>query len=397
MNNLLSLDDIDVSGKKVFLRVDLNMPMKDGQIQDVSRLDASIKTLKALKEKSARTLVVTHMGRPKEKESSLSTHVLLPFLKEALDIDVMFAATVDNAKTSLESCNDGDFILLENIRFWKEEEQGDSNFSKELANMCDVYVNEAFSVSHRKHASVYTIPKHMDTRIAGYNLMHEVSYLQQLCHTTDTTPPKFILSLVGGSKVSTKMKLLESLLTMSKLVVLGGGMANTFLVAAGKLKPGNSFYENDFLDDARDLLSRYPLKILLPIDGVVTDSLDNPNTTMALDIVNVPAKYSVVDIGPKTIQMIKDKCSLAHTILWNGPFGVFENPPFHSGSRHIAAILAEATREGTTTIAGGGDTLACLGPLKDDLSFVSTAGGAFLEYLEECTLPGVQILYENYV
>jgi phosphoglycerate kinase len=339
---------------------------------------------------------VTHIGRPKERESSLSTQVLLPLLADGLQTDILFAKTVDDAKKCLESCADGDFVLLENIRFWKEEEAGDSDFSKELADICDVYVNEAFSVSHRKHASVYGVPKHMATRIAGYNLMREVSYLQKICRTEESTPPRFILSLVGGSKVSTKMKLLDSLLKMSKLVVLGGGMANTFLVAAGKLKPGKSFYEDNFLDDARDLLSRYPLKILLPIDGVVTDSLDDPKITMTLDIVNVPPKYSVVDIGPKTIQMIKDKCSLAHSILWNGPFGVFEKPPFDAGSRHIAAILAASTREERITIAGGGDTLACLGALKDDFSFASTAGGAFLEYLEECSLPGVQILYENY-
>ncbi len=392
VNPFLTLDNVDVSGKKVFLRLDLNMPSDHkGKIIDATRLHASLKTLKTLKEKGAKTLIVTHRGRPKGSEKHLSTEGLIPLLKEALYSNVIFAKDITSAAEIMNREQKDAYVLLENIRFWKGEEENDSAFAENLASLADVYVNDAFAVSHRKHASVYGVAKRIGVRVAGYNLLTEVQYLKNVCEN----PSAFTLSLIGGSKVSTKIKLLKNLLTLSKVVIPGGGMANTFLVAAGVLEPGKSFYEEDFIEEVRALLNENRLKILLPIDAVVTDRLNHPPLTMTLDSINIHPKYTIVDIGPKTVQMIKDKASLATTILWNGPFGIFEEPPFDKGSNHIADILAEQTAKGTTTIAGGGDTLACLGEKKGKLSFVSTAGGAFLEYLEECTLPGIKVLYRN--
>ncbi len=381
MGGFLTLENADVAGKNVFLRLDLNMPVDDeGNVTDTSRLDASMQTLLALKEKGAKTLIVTHRGRPQKREEALSTKILLPLLEEKLHQKVKFSETLEHAQEMLQTLEEGQFVLLENIRFWKGEEENESDFSADLASLCSIYVNDAFSVSHRKHASVYGVPKRMEVRIAGYNLLTEVTYLKQFCEKGWGEAPNaktYTLSLLGGAKVSTKMKLLESLLKLSTLIIPGGGMANTFLVAAGLLKPGASFYEKDFLEEAGAFLRKNPLKFMLPIDAIVVDDLDHPTLTMTLDIVNVPPKLKIVDIGPKTRQMIEDKVSLASTIVWNGPFGVFEKKPFDEGSASIVHSLSKRTKEGATTLVGGGDTLACLGDDKKNLSFVSTAGGPF--------------------
>jgi len=389
MTPFLTLDEVDLNGQNVFLRLDLNMPLDDnGHVTDQSRLFASKRTLEYLRDHGAKTLIVTHLGRPKGIDASLSTLLLKESIEKLLGKSIAFAQTMDEARNALFTLANGDFVLLENSRFWAGEESNDENFSKELAGLASIYVNDAFSVSHRKHASVYGVPLLMPVRVAGYQLLNEITHLRKLTHD----PKHPILTIVAGSKVSTKLALLKSLLNFSDKVIVGGAMANTFFVALEQMPKGLSFYEESMLDDAKSLYEEFSETLILPIDVVVADTINNPSTISEVNIMNVPRSLQVLDIGTQSIEMIEEEAAQAMTILWNGPVGVFEKPPFDKGSRAIGDIITKRTAEGAITIAGGGDTLACIGDKKDEFTFVSTAGAAFLEYLEKNDLPGVEIL-----
>lgn len=388
MNLFLTLDDVNLKGQNVLLRLDLSMPFEGDRVRDTSRLDASLKTLKKLHNDGARTVIVTHIGRPKGMDSSLSTQKILPLLEEKLNAFIDFCPDIKDLSGAVKNLKDGDFILLENIRFYEGEEKDEENFSKTLAAPFDIYVNDAFSVSHRSHASVHGVTSFIPTKLAGYYFLEEVHALSTLFDPSK----KPLVALVGGAKVSTKIPLLEHLLTQCDFVIVGGAMANTFLRANGTLPEGKSLVEEDYLNFARTLLHRHFHKLILPRDGVCTDSLENSTHILKVDIVNVPKTYAVVDMGTKSLAHIKEICKGAKTILWNGPVGVFEIPPFDEGSKAIASMLVDLTQKGVTTIAGGGDTMAALGSQKSGLSYASTSGGAFLAWLEGADLPGIKAL-----
>ena len=393
MDLFLTLDDIELKGQNVMLRLDLNMPWDGDQIRDTTRLDTALETLKKLRDSGAHTAIVTHMGRPQGADPKLSTEKLLPLLESKIKAKIRFEKSVDDLGQSLSDIGDGEFVLLENIRFNKEEEQNDEDFSKRLSKPFNIYVNEAFSVSHRAHSSVHGAVAHIPLKIAGYNFKKELEYLSSV-FDPENRP---VVAIVAGAKVSTKMKVLDNLFKICDFIIIGGAMANTFLVATGALKEGSSLYEPDFVEEARNIVNRNFHKIILPRDAVCADDIDNPKQILTVDIVNVPKTYKVADIGPKSIARMKEICEGVKTIIWNGPMGVFEKKPFDSGSLEVAKMLSElTTSKNITTIAGGGDTLASMGSYKDQISYVSTAGGAFLEWLEGGDLPGVKILYRHF-
>ena len=393
MNPFLTLDDVELKGQNVLLRLDLNMPFEGEDVRDPTRLQVSYKTLQKLKDSGAKTLIVTHMGRPKGMDKSLSTKKLIPVLESFMNAKVHFCDKVEKIEAALNQAQEGEFILFENVRFFKGEEADDDAFAKELSKPFSIFINDAFSVSHRAHASVHAVTKFIPLRVAGYHFLDEVNHLNDV-FDPEKRP---VVAIIGGSKVSTKIKILENLLKVCDFIIVGGAMANTFLVANGALKPGASLFEADFIQEAKNILNRNFLKFILPRDGVVTNDVKNPEQVIKVDIVNVPKIYQLVDIGAKTLERIKETLEGAKTIIWNGPVGVFEQKPFDKGSIEIAKLLAEKTEnEGVITIAGGGDTLACLGEYKDKLTYVSTAGGAFLEWLEGRELPGVKVLYRHF-
>ena len=397
--SVTTLKNTDLSGKTIVLRLDLNMPMAGDKVLDTSRLDASLETIRILLQTNARLIIVTHRGRPKGIEGALSVKPFLPLLEKVLHTSVLLANTVHDLKMILASDFSQKIILLENIRFWSEEtdknEAAQMECARVLRSLSDVYVNEAFSVSHRAHLSVYTLPlcfeKHQ--RYAGLTFEKEVSALNTILHQSEHST---LITLLGGGKVSTKMGLLQSLLERSHAVILGGGMANTFLTAKGMIPKGKSLIDEDFLKEAESLYDQYAHKIILPVDAVIASE---DRSSKVLSVREIDSDQAIVDIGPETLHMIKNTLHKTismrptTTILWNGPFGWIEKPPFDQGSKDIGAILAECTKNhDATTIVGGGETLSCLRENRVHITFASTAGGAFLEYLEKGALPGVEVL-----
>ena len=397
--NMSMLKGKDLSGQKVLVRLDLNIPMVGDKVLDTSRLDASLPTLKRLLEAGATLIILTHRGRPKGIDLSLSTRSILPLLQASLQQNVMFAHTVEELKEALLKNPSQKIILLENIRFFEEETTKNDPkkiaFAQSLHALADFYMNDAFSVSHRTHMSVHTLPLcfKKNHRYAGVTFEKEVNALNTILQQSHNST---LITLLGGGKVSTKIGLLKHLLKISQYVILGGGMANTFLTAIGAIPKSKSLFEEDFLKEAHDLYAAHASKIILPMDAVVIDETANP-TTLPLNAIH--PNHAIVDIGPETLKIIRKTLSKTAEknpntiILWNGPFGWIENPPFDQGSTDIATILAECTKNyHATTIVGGGETLSCLRENKDHITFASTAGGAFLEYLEKGTLPGVEVL-----
>lgn len=392
MDLFLTLDDVELKHQNVMLRLDLNMPFDGEKVRDTTRLDSSLETLLKLHKSGARTVIVTHIGRPSGVDKKLSTKKLLPLLEKKIGAKVHFHDGIDDLNKALENIEDGEFILLENIRFCEGEEKNDEDFSKRLSKPFSIYVNEAFSVSHRAHASVHGAALNIPLKIAGYHFKQEIEHLSSV-FDPEKRP---VVAIIAGSKVSTKMKVLDNLFKVCDFVIIGGAMANTFLVASGALKSGASLYEPDFVEEARNLINRHFHKLILPRDAVCADKIQGHTQVLSVDIVNVPKTYHVADMGAKSILRIREICEGAKTIIWNGPVGVFEVEPFNKGSLEIAKILAELTQKGITTIAGGGDTLSAIEPYKDKLTYTSTAGGAFLEWLEGGDLPGVKVLYRHF-
>jgi len=369
----LSVRDLDLKGKRVLVRVDFNVPLKDGKVADDTRIKASLPTIKLILEKGGKAVLVSHLGRPDGKPNDkYSLKPVAGRLQELLGKPVDFGEPKDGAVT-----------LLENVRFDAGEEQNDEALAKKLAAYGDVYVNDAFGTAHRAHCSTAGVTKHFKQCAAGLLIEKEIQYLGKVL----TNPDKPFVAIMGGSKVSDKILILEQLTKKVDAIIVGGGMAYTLLKAQGK-PVGNSKVEADKLDLAKKILGS--ARIILPVDHVAADKFDAAAKTQI--VADVPDGWMGLDIGPKTIELFKKELSTAKTVLWNGPLGVFEMDPFAGGTKAIAAYLAGL--KGCTTIVGGGDTAAAVEKfgVADKMSHVSTGGGASLEFLEGKELPGIAAL-----
>jgi phosphoglycerate kinase len=390
-----TLDDIDVKGKRVLVRADLNVPMKNGMVTDATRIERQAATIKELADKGARVIVLSHFDRPGGKPvPSMSLKPLAAALADALRRPVAFAGDCIGpvAETAVAKLKDGDVLLLENTRFHPGEEKNDPEFAKALAALGDVYVNDAFSAAHRAHASTEGLA-HLLPCAAGRSMEAELSHLgKALDH-----PERPVLAVIGGAKISTKIALLENLLGKVEMMTIGGAMANTFLGAQGHAI-GRSLAEPDQFDTARRIMEKAQslnATLLLPTDVVVARDLTPNAHHRIVGVSGVDEDEMILDVGPRTIQAFGRLLDKVKTVVWNGPLGAFEVPPFDRGTVAAAKAVAERTVEGKLlSVAGGGDTVAALAKagVVDEFSYVSTAGGAFLEWLEGRTLPGVAAL-----
>ncbi len=393
--HLPTLELLNASNKRILVRLDLNLPLYQGKITDLTRLQKSLPTIRELVAQNAKVIILTHLGRPKGIEKSLSLAPIADALREALaPTPVFFCETSQGpqVRDAIDALQGGQVLLIENIRFVEGEEKNDPVFIQELASWGDAYVNDAFSTAHRAHASTEGIA-HFLPHYAGRLMEAEIKALTLALET----PRRPLMAIVGGSKISTKLPLLENLISKVDLLVIGGGMANTLLAAKG-VNIGGSLYEPDLLKAAQSLLKNAPA-ILLPEDVVVAQDLNNPLSYDVRALTEIQANEKIFDLGPCTCTLILEKMAKCHTLLWNGPLGVFEVPPFDQATNQVAQGAARLTRDGSlTSIAGGGDTLAALshaGALQD-FTYVSTAGGAFLEWIEGKTLPGIAALLQPF-
>ncbi len=392
-----TIDALDVKGKRVLVRADLNVPAKDGKVTDTTRIDRSAATLKELADKGAKVIVLTHFGRPKGREDKYSQKLLLEPLSKAVGRPVGWADDCIGtaAEAAIAAMKDGDVVLLENVRFHPEEEKNDQGFAKALAGLGDLYVNDAFSTAHRAHASTEGLA-HLLPAAAGRLMQAELEALGNALEK----PEKPVAAVVGGAKVSTKLDLLGNLVAKVDYLIIGGGMANTFLYAQGK-NVGKSLCEKDMADTAREIVEKAKAAkchIVLPVDAVVAGEFaaNAPNRVVSVDA--VPDDMMTLDAGPASAEAIIDRLGGCKTLVWNGPLGAFEIEPFDKATNAVAQAAAERTKQGKLlTVAGGGDTVAALAKagVDDKFSYVSTAGGAFLEWLEGKTLPGVAALMKK--
>jgi phosphoglycerate kinase len=394
--NKKTVRDIDVAGKRVFLRADLNVPLDDGKITDDTRIRASLPTLVYLLEHEASVILASHLGRPKGKvNDALRLKPVADRLSQLLGRPVRMTgdALGPGVMTAVDKLRPGDMLLLENLRFHAEEEENDAEFAKALADMADVYVDDAFGSAHRAHASTEGITHHLPA-VAGLLMEREVSALSRLMEK----PAKPFHTVIGGAKVSDKLEVLESLLSRCQAILVGGGMANTFLAAKG-LGLGKSLVEAEQLDNASRIMQearRKRMRFMLPTDALVAAQVHPRSQRMVVPVSEVPKDWSIVDIGPDTIAAYTEYLNKAKTIFWNGPMGVFEIAPFAEGTNAMARYVAERTDAGVVTVVGGGDSVAAVEQLGlvDRMSHVSTGGGASLEFVEGKTLPGVAALLD---
>ena len=390
----LTVEDIKVSGKKVLVRCDFNVPLNDKlEITDENRIVGALPTIKYLIENGAKVILCSHMGKPKgEPKPELSLAPVAKSLSEKLGKEVIFAkddnVIGENAKASIEKMNDGDVVLLENTRYRAEETKNVESFSKELASIADIFVNDAFGTAHRAHCSTVGVADFVETSVAGYLIQKEIEFLGNAVNS----PVRPLVAILGGSKVSSKISVIENLLKKVDKLIIGGGMAYTFFAAQGKTT-GTSLLEPDYIDYAKKMLDAAGDKILLPIDTVVAKEFNNDAESMVVEG-NIPEGWMGLDIGPKSIELFSDAIKDAKTVVWNGPMGVFEMPNFAKGTNTIAQKLAELD---ATTVIGGGDSVAAVNQagLGDKMSHISTGGGASLEYLEGKELPGIVCLTDK--
>ena len=395
MPGFSTLDDLDVAGRRVLVRADLNVPMKDGQVADATRIERLVPTIRELAEKGAKVVVLSHFGRPKGKDPALSLAPLAGALGRALGGPaVRFAedcvgAPAERAVGALQA---GEVALLENLRFHGEEEKNDKGFARQLASLGDLYVNDAFSCAHRAHASTEAIA-HLLPSAAGRLMQAELEALAKALEA----PQRPVAAIVGGAKVSTKLELLGNLLAKVDILVIGGGMANTFLSAKG-VAVGRSLCEREMAETARRIMAdaaSEKKRIVLPIDAVVAPALTAGDGAKTVPIGRVPEDQMILDVGKQSVADIVTALSGCRTLVWNGPLGAFEHPPFDAGTKAVAREAAKLTTQGKLlSVAGGGDTVAALvqAGVESQFSYVSAAGGAFLEWLEGKTLPGVAAL-----
>ena len=399
--NKKTVDDINAKGKKVLVRCDFNVPLKDGVITDENRITAALPTIQKLLADGAKVILCSHLGKvkngPNEKES------LAPVAKrlsELLNKDVVFAAddvvVGENAKKAVAEMNDGDIVLLQNTRFRPEETKNGEAFSKELASLCDIYVNDAFGAAHRAHCSTVGVASFVEEAAVGYLMGKELKYLGNAVED----PQRPFVTILGGAKVADKLNVIENLLNKADTLIIGGGMAYTFLVAKG-YSVGTSLLDETKIDYCKDMLAKAEekgVKILLPVDVTITKDFPNPIDAeievQTCDADKIPADMMSLDIGPKTAELYAEAVKSAKTVVWNGPMGVFENPILAKGTIAVAKSLAETD---AVTIIGGGDSAAAVNTLGfgDKMSHISTGGGASLEFLEGKALPGIEAVNDK--
>ena len=392
----LTINDLDLKGKRVFIRVDFNVPLKDGKVSDDTRIRETLPTLRLAMQKGGRLVLASHLGRPKGgPDPKYSLAPVATKLAEMLGTPVVFATDCvgDDAEAKSKSLADGGVLLLENVRFHPEEEKNGEAFSKQLAQLCDgLFVCDAFGSAHRAHSSVVGITKFVKQSAAGLLMEKELAYIGKAI----TNPARPFVAIIGGAKVSDKIEVVENLMKIADVMLIGGGMAYTFEKAQG-LQIGKSLVEDDKLDLAKRLIADAKaknFKLLLPTDHVVAPEFKADAPATICDVTATPADQMGLDIGPKTIAAYSAEIAKAKTIVWNGPMGVFEMPAFSKGTMEIARAVAAATSTGATSIVGGGDSVAAIhaAGLASKVSHISTGGGASLEFLGGRKLPGVEAL-----
>ena len=393
----LTIRDADVAGKRVLVRVDFNVPLADGKVQDDSRIRASIPTIVALVQAGAKVILASHLGRPNGKVTdSLRLRPVGQRLTELLrrNVPVTGDALGIGTEDALKRMRPGEIVLLENLRFHPEEEANDPGFAATLASYADIYVNDAFGTAHRAHASTVGIAKHLPA-YAGLLMERELTMLSRLLES----PERPFAAILGGAKVSGKIDVIDNLLTKVDLLVLGGGMANTFLLAQGKTI-GKSLAEPDRVEDARRILAtaeKNKVRVVLPVDVIVAKEVTRGTEYKTLLAEKIPASWHIVDLGKQSQELMVEALSNVKTVFWNGPLGVFEIPSFAHGTNAVARMLADRAEHGATVVIGGGDSVAAITGqgLASKMTHISTGGGASLEFLEGRELPGVQVLLDR--
>lgn len=397
MSAFRTLDQVEVKGKRVLVRADLNVPVENGVVTDATRIDRVAPSITELADKGAKVILLSHFGRPKGRDAKNSLKPVVAELAHVIKRPVKFADDCigETAEQAVAELRPGNILCLENTRFYPGEENNDPEFAKALAKLGDIYVNDAFSVSHRAHASTEGIA-HLLPAYAGRTLQTELDALVKALEH----PDRPLTAIVGGAKVSTKLDLLGNLLRKIDVLIIGGAMANTFLLAQGK-KVGKSLFEKDLVEIAKKILDEARAnkrQIVLPVDAVVAEKYEANAPSRVVDVDHVGDNDMILDIGPRSIEYAISELARSKTLVWNGPFGTFEIEPFDNGTYEVAEAAAELTQAGKlVSVAGGGDTVAALNAagVAGRLTYVSTAGGAFLEWLEGKALPGVEILRQK--
>ncbi|ADK16939.1 MULTISPECIES: phosphoglycerate kinase [Clostridium] len=395
--NKKTIEDVDVSGKRVLVRCDFNVPLKDGKITDENRIIGALPTIQYLLEKNAKVILCSHLGKPKgEPKPEMSLLPVSKRLSELLKKEVVFAAddvvVGKNARAAVKNMKNGDVVLLENTRYRKEETKNEDNFSKELASLAEIFVNDAFGSAHRAHCSTVGVTKFLDTAVCGYLIQKELKFLGNAVED----PIRPFIAILGGAKVSDKINVINNLLEKVDTLIIGGGMSYTFSKAKGH-SIGTSLLEEDKLEYARQMIDKAKakgVKLLLPIDTVIADKFDANAKPIVTDGVDIKDGYMGLDIGPKTSKLYEEAIKDAKTVVWNGPMGVFEFESFAKGTFAVAKAMAESE---ATTIIGGGDSAAAVNQLGfgDKMTHISTGGGASLEFLEGKELPGIAALNDR--
>ncbi len=391
MFNKKTVRDVDVNGKKVLVRVDFNVPLKGGKVGDDTRIRGALPTIQYLLEHGAAVILCSHLGRPKGTfNMDYSLKPVAEYLARLVPNKVSFAPDCINepAEKAVAALQPGEILVLENTRFYKEEEKNDPEFSARLASLADIYVNDAFGTAHRAHASTEGVT-HTKPGVAGFLLEKEIQYLSSAVED----PKHPFVAILGGAKISDKIGVIKNLLTKADHVLIGGGMANTFFKAQG-FETADSLVQDEALDTAKEILAAGSEKLILPVDLVIADKFDNEAETKVIPTGNVPAGWRVLDIGPETVKLFSKYVAEAGTVVWNGPMGVFEMPSFAKGTFDVAKAVAESK---AISIIGGGDSVAAIqqSGLADQVTHISTGGGASLEMLEGLVLPGVAALEDK--
>ena len=390
-----SINEISFNGKKVFIRVDFNVPFNDeGEITDNSRIVAALPTIEFVISSGGACILASHLGRPDGKNPELSMRKIIPELKKLLGEDVIFLEDCigDNTKKICSNLKKGQIVLLENLRFYKEETKADERFAKQLSALADIYINDAYGTTHREHASTATIAQFFSEKAPGMLLEKEIKSLKKLMDK----PKKPVTAIIGGAKVSSKISVIANILGFVDNLIIGGGMAYTFIKNNGG-RIGDSIFEADRLNDCTEILSKAKnenVNVFLPEDILCSNEFSNSGLQKVTNIYEVPEGWQGLDIGPKTMEKFEQVILGSSTILWNGPMGVFEMPSFEKGTHSVAKTVAKATQNGAYSLIGGGDSVAAIKKfgLQNQVSFISTGGGAMLESLEGKLLPGINAL-----
>ncbi len=394
----VTIDDLNLKGKRVLVRVDFNVPIENGKVADDTRIREALPTIRKIIAEGGKVILMSHLGRPKGGfDPKYSLRPVAEHLSNLLGMSVKFAPDCigEEVKKMVNELKEGEVLLLENVRFHPEEEKNDENFARELASLADVYVNDAFGSAHRAHASTEGVAKFVSETAIGYLMQKEVEYLSKAV----SNPEKPYVAILGGAKVSDKIQVIKNLMDKVDAFLIGGGMANTFLKAKG-FEVGKSLIEEDKIELAKEILNeaeKRNIKFVLPVDCVIADKFSNDANFEIVPVSNVKSDWMILDIGPETVKLFSDVLKDAKTVVWNGPMGVFEFENFSKGTFEIAKVLAEITSKGAITIVGGGDSASAISKagLADKVSHVSTGGGASLEFLEGKILPGIAAIKDK--